>query len=110
MIALFRFCFVVMLWVAWPIIVRSQHFPFIFVVVPGTRQDVTGYFPTFLADFLKKCLPITFPVGFLGGGIVMGTLFSAEEMEGSAELSRKLYEKLRIISSRVQAKAVAMAG
>lgn len=95
----------------WPRLSRVREIPFIFLVSPGTAKDVRGYFRwPVLATFARRILPLVFPIGFLGRGVVFGTFFSAEEMERSPELSRAIHAALALSAERIHARSIALAG
>lgn len=93
-----------------PLLRKYYKAPFIFMVYPGTKEDVRGYFPAWSISFCRRIFPTVFPVGFLGKGLVMATFYSAEEMEQDPKISAIVHTAVKEWAEQLQAMTVALAG
>lgn len=104
---------------AWPMIRAICHlsrwrnkpvFDFMFVVYPGTLDQVRGYAPL----WFRHIAPTISVIGIVrsgGGGargLVMTTPWTIEEIEDGKH--RELTEKIRAVAETIGARAVALAG
>lgn len=86
----------------------GESSPFIFLVYPGTKADVDRYFPSFVQPLFKRFLPPVFPLGFLGRGLVMGTITYEEEY--TQDRCREIQEALYSWANDIGARTIALAG
>lgn len=119
-----RFITVVLYSLFWPFFSRykiifkfpfviQREIPFIFLVYPGTRDDVWSYFPKFLPEglilFVRSILGPIFPIGRLGEGFVFATFYSVDEVEDSSQVASTLFAAINNLKKTTDSK-IAIAG
>ena len=87
---------------------RGKNAPFIFLVYPGTREDVDRYFPRPLHPIFQKILPPVFPVGLLGRGLVMATF--TFDLAFTTPRCQSIQDALKAWADDIGASTIALAG